>query len=613
MPHLSLTRLACAALLTVLALQPAPAPAQSIDPARLAPRDAWIFLGVTDMDAFWQELERTAAFAAMRDPAGEALAEYSFLSKLVERGREALGRALDTSPDRLASPFGGPLAAYLVAPPQAGESPGAVLILGVDDAELMRGYFDTAIGKFKQLADGYEQVSAGDVQIHAFRSEPREPTSAAADDLPFDPNTDPTTLDDEAMDQFAEAMFGELLSGENLPPRLSLALSDDRLYVADTVEHVRAALRLARGGESLADDEDYRLIEQKFSPAGPMRFMLNTPAIVAHLRRESESFADAAALLGLGSFGPLIGHAGFGEPDSFESRMDLLALIRGQRTGLARILTPPNAEVAPPREISTENVLYASLNLGRADLLDEIERMVRRKNPQAADQMSQSLGEVQTPDGPLNIRKDVIDNIQPPVRYLLGFARPIGPDSVRMALSVGHRDRAAMTRLLSLIARSSPMPLTDRELNGHVLWETPVGGFALTATNDQVVFGSVVTVEALVRGERAGEPLAESRQFRAAARHQPAEAWAVLYVDSRRMFEAMIALSRQRDQIMANAMGNPSAMMALAMAEGMTASLKPNELDQAERLVKYQSAGMLTLSTTPDGILISQVTLRPSE
>jgi hypothetical protein len=114
-----------------------------------------------------------------------------------------------------------------------------------------------------------------------------------------------------------------------------------------------------------------------------------------------------------------------------------------------------------------------------------------------------------------------------------------------------------------------------------------------------------------LRGEAVGAALAESRAFKNAAEHLPGEASGIIFADSRRMFEGALALAKQRDAIMANAMANPTAMLALQMAEGMTSAIKQDQLDVAGKLLKYQAAGLLTMRTTSDGIVFSQVTLHP--
>jgi hypothetical protein len=579
------------------------------DPAKLAPIDALAFMGITDLDAAWADMRKTAGYKMMNDPAGKSMKQVTLITKLLNRAKVAIGKALDTPPDKLENPFGGSMALYVVAPAGADEQPGLVVSVGVDDKERLSSYFGTALGKFREAADDYEQVDFSGFEIHRFKTESREPTPTAdEEDWGFDPNSDPFSLDDEAMDKMVESMFGELFTSENLPPRFAMCLADKRLYVSQTADLIRDAVRRGKGGESLADHDDYKMMF-RFDPVGRLRILINTPRIVEMLTRDDPDARKTAKILGINGAGALVAHARFGDSQAYESRFDALLVLKGDRSGLAKILSMDNAAIAPPANIGEENAIYVCGNIDAGVLVDEVQRMIRQQDPAAAEQMAQSLGDVDTEDGPMNIRKDVIDNLRAPARFMIGFGKPYGPDTVHLIASIGHRDKTAMERLLAMVAPMSPMPLSDRDVNGHRLWE--MGGIAMSVADDAILVGSSRAVESMLRGEAVGAALAESRAFKNAAEHLPGEASGIIFADSRRMFEGALALAKQRDAIMANAMANPTAMLALQMAEGMTSAIKQDQLDVAGKLLKYQTAGLLTMRTTSDGIVFSQVTLHP--
>lgn len=594
----------------------AAAPADPIDPASLVPADALGFVGVVDVDDLWEKTQKSAAYRMMHDPAGKSLKEFSLMNKFVEHGKKALAKVLDTSPDKLVSPFGGPLVVYLQAEQsdKTDEDVSLVLIAGVDDYDQMRSYFSTAIDKLRDATDDYEKDSFAGQTIHAFVNESGDADAQDADDDSGEdePNSNPLDMNEQAMDQAFESLFGEWFSGETLPPHVALCLTDDRLYVAEKPEQIKDALRRARGGQrAMADFDDYKLLHARFEQLGDIRFLVNAAKLVELVSRENAEAAKAMAALGLKGFGSLVGHIRYGSPDTYESMGQVLLLIPGKRVGLAKILSMENAPITPPETVGAENAIYFSLNVNVAGVVDEVQRMIRQSDPDAADQMTQALGDVETPDGKLNIRTDVIDNLRPPLRYLIAFAKPYGPENVRLLFSIGHRDKTAMGRLLSMMAKLSPMPMTDREVRGHTLWDMPVGGFSLGVGNHSILAGSTGAVEGALSGDAAAEPLAGTKAFHDVSRFVPEKAWGVMFVDARRMFEAAITLAKQRDQIQANAMGNPSAMVGLAMAEAMTATMDKEQLEKARDLLKYQSVGLFTLSTTPDGILMTQVTLNP--
>ena len=89
------------------------------DPASWVPADALAYLGVSDFKEFTTRFEQTGLSKLLRDPdARDNWKQVSTVLKLQEVLNERLARSLDTKPELLKNPFGGPMAIYIPTPPE---------------------------------------------------------------------------------------------------------------------------------------------------------------------------------------------------------------------------------------------------------------------------------------------------------------------------------------------------------------------------------------------------------------------------------------------------------------------------------------------------------------
>jgi len=114
---------------------------------------------------------------------------------------------------------------------------------------------------------------------------------------------------------------------------------------------------------------------------------------------------------------------------------------------------------------------------------------------------------------------------------------------------------------------------------------------------------------ALQAGE--GEGLAADPAFKRAAKLLPEEAWAVFYFDPGQLLDAMIAFGEKRDELKDIVSISPGPMIAHNFAEMYTARFKSAKPDDVRPLLKYYGPMVFTLTTTPDGLRISSVAVRP--
>ena len=586
----------------------------AVDPASWVPADALFYVGIADVHQLVREIKQTAFAKMMQDPAArDAWGQATGIYRFYQEFRKRLARALGTEPDQLENPFGGPLAVFVPMPrdPRK-EDLRAVLIAGVGNAALMRTYYDQAVQNLAEIADQHEQVAAGPHAIDRFvRSTAEfEGTSAAEDE-----RLDLTLLDagDESFAQLLDQVLGTLFSAESMPRELALCLSDERLIVAPSLEHARHVLDRAASDTMLTAAPGFKKSTDHFEQLGTVRFYANVHDAFELMRViDGDEARHALRLLGAESVQTLGGHIHC-DLKQYESKLEVFVVLAGERAGLPKIFSMPNAPVAPPARIPADALVFASANVQPASAVDEIARMIYQDDPQAAEGFRAGLEAMPMPDGDsLNVRKTVLDNLDGPLVYSLSFRTPYGPQSTCIELTLGHSDQAAISRFLSCVSVLAPGMAVARDEGENVVVDLPLAGFSITATDDLILAGTTGVVESALRGSRTEPGLAENPLFRKAVQFVPQEAWGVLYVDSRRMFEAAIELGRNRDTLRAGKMTNLANLITLSMVEALTRGLADDEA-ACQRMLLYQAPSITTVSTEPDGLRLVQIQLLPEQ
>lgn len=587
-----------------------------VDPAEWVPADALVYVGVTDVGETWEGFKKTSAYQLLSDrDVGKGLAELDPLGTAVEELKKRLAALLEVPPDQLRNPFAGPLAFYLTSPP--GSKPDDLepgLIAGVGDREILKKYYDTAVNKLRAQAR-YESIPAEGTTIDVFTTDP-EARRADAEESDWDADDEgPLT----SPDQIVKKAFDQLFASDALPANLATCLTEDRLIVAGSPERVRAVLRQERGARTLADTDDHKALLRHLRPTGTVRLLVNLPRIIALVKAETkasdeEDLRRVLRVIGAESLRSAVGHLRVGAA-SYDSKLELLFLMSGERSGLAKLLSLPNRPSTPPATVPAETCIYASCNVHVAPLLDEIERMIRQNDAAAADAFQAAL-RVELPDGTkVDWRKDFLDHLQPPLTMKFALTRPLSATCARVLVGFRHRDQGALVRVLSNPAVTQ-IPLTARELRGAQIFDVPPlppflpPGLTLAVTTDRLLLGNQPAVEA-VAGGVATEPLGETEGWKRVARFVPEESWLTVYVDNRKLLEAVAELIKKRDELLAAGPADISGLILFGILEGMGEGLG-EDARHAEKALRYSSQAVYTITTTPEGVQFTAVQLRPA-
>jgi hypothetical protein len=582
------------------------------DPAEWVPADALFYLGIPDTAQLWKDFQNTVAYKMSQDKELEEMPSMPGVwGKLAKTLKERLAQLVEVDVESLKNPLAGPLAFYIAAAPGGGlDTVEPVVVAGVGDQQLMKQYFDSAIARLKTAASSYETVTAAGQTIHVFRgAKPAAEEKAQEDEREFElePEVDPECFNEALADKLDDA-WG-LLSPDKLPEKLALCFAGDRLIASATPDRIKSVLARERGGETLAATEDHKLLLSSLKPVGQIRLLGNLPRLFEMLQRDAEgeeaaSLRQTLDIIGAGSLRAAVGHCRLGSK-SYDSKIDVLFLMSGERTGLARILSMENKPLDPPSWTTSDTAIFASFNFDPPKLIDEVLRIVAQTDPKAAEEARAAMEQVpMPPDGqPINLRKDFIDHLTGPLVGAVDMARPYGPGSLRGMVSLGHRNRDAITRVLSPVVGLTQEP---RDVRGSLVFTVPQTGGALAIGNDRLLLGSQAVVESALSAGTSGG-LAEDASFRRAQRNVPKEAWCLVYIDQRKLMQGVIELARKKEQLA----GDLAATITLMMLQNTGMDFSDEKL--SKKMLQYSAPSIFTISTTTHGIHVSMVGLNPGQ
>lgn len=566
------------------------------DPAELVPADALAYVGITDVQALWTDIKGTTDYRRAQDKELADTSGGAFdLVEAARKFKERLAEALDTEADQLDNPFAGPLAIYVAAPPGAAlEDAQLVIIAHAAEGPLLRQYFDVAVAKFKEVADTYETEEAAGVTLHVFASKTDEENGDSADEeMDFEGFEEGTGI---------ESVINDFFSADSLPPKFVTGLADNRLVLSTSVEGARTALERRDRSASLAGTDDYRALLQELKPTGDVRLLVNLPRLIEMAKAEAagdSDFQQTMSFVGASSLRSAVGHLRLGTK-SYDYKFEMLFLMSGQRSGLAKLLSMENRPVTPAATVPANTAIYTSLNVDPPGLLEEILRMIAQQNAEAAEALRASLAAVPMPDGqPIDLPNEVLNHLTGPLTLSFGFTRPYGPGSLRLLGSLGQRDRDALVRAASRL----PIP-PPREFQGAQIFENPGSPVQLALSDNHLLAGTAAAIEAMLTGDESA-PLMNDASFKRAARLVPKEAWWVLYIDQHKLLEAFMELSKKGPELMADpALGG--MMMGLSMVGVDFSDIPPRMLD-------YTAPAMMTIATTSEGVRVTLVSLKPDK
>lgn len=599
-------------------LFPAGAVRAADDPASWVPKDALTYVGVTDCNALSAAMKRTLAWRSVEDPATQKMIEpYKKLGKkLQEYAAKKLGLE---SPQELEIYPQGPLAIFVTVTPRADEEPletiTAVMDMG-DQLEKVKSLCDKVVRACQDRGGRKETEEVGGAQIISIH------LSSDSDEADFDAAFDAkdaeitALLEDLDLDPASMMLIEDILWDLEAPETFAFAFAGNRWIVSSETVGVKQAIRQIRDGgdDSFATTPAMRTLMRKCDPAAPIRLVVNLPKIIDLAARDDQDTAKHLRAMGLSGLGPMVMTLALAPSAEVEMRAKGYMEISQDATGVAKIMRLPNGPTSPSSSVSADAAVFGMLQLDLRSIMAEIMDIVGRIDPEEGDELRAAM-KVPQPDGSvLDVQKDVLDHFSGPLLGVLTHAPPYGNDDFNALLAIGHKSREGCQKLVALIP---PGLIVPREMQGAAIYEVPmipIPGMAAGLTDRSLILvGTKNAVEGFIRTESQSEGgLAGDRDFKRVASHLPAECCAIMYVNGRRHYDAMLAVHKSGDFT-----GEFQPAMGMSLGGVLRGTAYNNfsgaELDDPEVMRKYMTLSAFTVTTDSDGLRFEGVSVPAGE
>ncbi|MCA9034418.1 MAG: hypothetical protein KDA91_04765 [Planctomycetaceae bacterium] len=227
-------------------------------------------------------------------------------------------------------------------------------------------------------------------------------------------------------------------------------------------------------------------------------------------------------LKGFGSVGQM-------NVDGFEAVSRSFIYSEQPPQALMRVFMLDEVNPAPPAWVKEGTSAYLSTKWNITEAYAAIESLV--DGFQGAGALAGMIDGLATQGPQIHIKTDVIDQLDGTVQFVSAPGEEAGND--QMLFSLGVRDNAAMTDLLTRLTSEPGFPGESREFQGVTLYEISATGdkpVTFTVANNHLMIGVGGTmVEQALRNDTDTPSLAEAADYRKISEHFKPGAVAVSY------------------------------------------------------------------------------------
>jgi len=622
MNHIARLLLSAAGALGALVHLGSPSAVLAADqPADWVPENAAVYLGVTDCDALVAAAKKTSTWRVINDPALEKmLAPWKeFAGKLEKLVAAQLG--LESPKQLRVYPRGG-LALFVVLSPPTGPDDEGDVHLGLimemgENREAMQRLTRAVVAKALENKAQRSTREVAGAEITTLRFTPTEPIDEA--DTDGAPGAADATheefhdlIDELPLDEMLKTVLNDAFDKLEPPEELAFTFAGSKLVLAlDTETVVQTVRRLKKGREaSLAASPAMATLRRHCEPRAQIQVVVNLPLIFELMAKEDPAEAKTLRGLGLKGLGPAVLTYEVAPGDDLDGRVRGFLEIKGQRSGVPKLLLMANTPTAPASIIGADTAVYGSINLDPAEILAEVLQIAARIDPEKGEAMQGGLKVPQADGSVLDVQKDVVDHLSGPLLGMLTLAKPYDDDHINAMIALGHRSRAGVEKLLALIP---PGFVVSREMMGSMIYESPmipIQGLAVALTDRVLIpLGTKGAIESYIRAqERKDGGLADDPDFRRIARLMPKRSCAVIYANGRALCDAQLAIHRAADLPEQPPMFAPVGTLLRWM---LIQQFIGKDVPDPTALRKHMGLSMMTLSSESDGLRLDVIGLIP--
>lgn len=492
----------------------APALADGLTIAELAPPDAVTVIGVDDCKATFASFDETGFAAIWKDAQFQKWFEKHSKETLddMAKGFEELGVKMED----LKRPVGaaGVAAWFTGATVEPGmpPPPPAVLMMAdyADQAEAMHTTLVTMLEKAQaQKQAEYKETEHDGVTIYTYKLIKPE-------------GEDPEVVDDE----------GEPIEfmGEEAPTyeQMHYARAENVLLVCSDLEFMQKTIDRVKGGKASSVSES-ETFQRALSQVGPHQGYAVIMGDVGRewmkkeMARDAEGGDPMAAAMTqlLGTLGleqvQAIGSGFTFESDDAMAEISY-AVLAPKKEGAVALFDAPEMPFDPPAFVGGDIASFTVMQANFPGILPLAERIVRDLPEDMKAMVEGQVMMAQQMMGPM------LANLGPEMHILTKYERPLTIDSEKTVFAIKLRNQEAFTTALKGVVPM--MGLEPRDFNGNQIYSPGAGGmipadaFAMGLGFGHVFMGPTASVENMMRDAGAADApkLSEEKGFKAAQR-----------------------------------------------------------------------------------------------
>lgn len=480
----------------------APALAEGLTIADLAPPDAVTVIGVDNCKTMFDSFDSTELAAIWKDPEFQKWFEKQSKETLDEmaKGFEELGVKMED----LKRPVGAAgIAAWFTGKmpeePGAAAPPPAVLIMAdyADQAEEMHTTLITALEKAQARKQAeYKEDEHDGVTIYTYKL--------------IEPDQDaPEVVDDEGdpMDDMGPDGGWEY-------EEMHYARAGNILLVCSEMEFMEKSIDRLKGakGSSIAENETFQRVRSQLGPNQAYTVMM-ADAGREWLKKEfarGEAEGDdpfpamASVLMSTLGLEQLQG-AGMGltfESDAAITELSY-AVLAPKKEGIIALFDTPEMPFNPPTFVGADTSSYTAVQVNFPGILPLAERVIRNLPEDTKAMVEGQFMMAQQMMGPM------LANLGPEMHIINKYERPFSAESTKQVYAIKLRDQQAFTQALKGIVPM--MGLEPREFNGNQIYSPGDGGmlpreaFSVGLGFGHAFMGPTTAVENLMRDAGAAD------------------------------------------------------------------------------------------------------------
>lgn len=586
-----------------------------------APASAVFYVGCDNVHELFEAYKNTNDYKKMKDPKLEdvkgqimEMAKPALSDALEEMGfgsleeLEKMGLA-DMMSEKV-HPRGAMCIFASAGPDQGGDKgprPDLALVADMgDDFDKFKEMFDKFIKTRLDKGGKKETTEFNDVSIITISNE------EAAKPAKSEKSGDEDSEDEgDGEDSHSSGANGDT------PPPVTYAYKDKMVLICSNADVAKETLRRMKEkqADSLASSDDYANLERVCAPVGQVRMFINLPrifALVEKYDKDADAFKNMQKM-GMTDWKAIVGTVRVGSPKGAEMSMQMNLPLGSSGKGLAKLLAMKNGPIAPPAHVDADTAMVMNLHVSPPQFYDDLLALMEKVDPDAAKSMRAedeiTMGEK---DEKMSVRNDIIGHMDAPFNFAVGIKKPFGPGSLRFLVTLAHKNRAAIEKLMGFVP---PGFFNKRELLGQQVYDiqNPMGVAVAMAVTDKVIaVGGERSIEATVRsGAGKAEPLGESAAFKSIAQFAPKECWFMTYVDGARINKFLIAVQKtDTSEEKKSDDDDPLSTMISGFIPMMLAGAGPGMSPQSlEAQTKYEGRTLFTIGTKGESIDLNVVSV----